>query len=68
MLSFEIKREGKSIEIDCDQAGLEVLIATLQSLRNTATHVHLTTRKHLSERTPTGNPAASEVIISTGGD
>jgi hypothetical protein len=68
MLSFEITRSGKTIEIICDQQGLDLLITTLGTLRNTADHIHLCAPRELSNVTPTGGAAVPEVIITTGGD
>jgi len=68
MLSFGVTREGKALEIDCDQEGLELFIKTLEKLRSTSTHVHLRAPRDLSESNPWGKTAIPEVIISTGGD
>jgi hypothetical protein len=72
LLSFQLKDSGQTIQIACDQQGLETLIGVLEKLRNTATHIHLRTPsnggRELSERTPWGEEAIDEVIIITGGD
>lgn len=72
MLSFEIIRKGKAIQICCDDEGLNRFIAMLEKLRGTATHIHLCSPAHggneLNEENPWGTKAVSEVIITTGGD
>ena len=68
MLSFSVARNGKTIQIDCDHAGLGDLLATLEGLKRSATHVHLRSPKELSDKTPWGEPAVPEVIITIGGD
>lgn len=72
MLSFEIIRKGKAVQICCDDEGLNRLIGTLEKLRGTATHVHLRSPasggSELSEENPWGTKGVSEVIITTGGN
>ena len=72
MLSFEIIRKGKAVQICCDDEGLNRLIGALEKLRGTATHIHLRSPagggNELSEKNPWGPMAISEVIITTGGD
>lgn len=72
MLSFQVTNSGQTVQIYCDQQGLEKLIATLEKLRGTADHIHLLTApnggRELSEQTPWGDEAVGEVIITTGGD
>jgi len=72
ILSFEIINSGRSIQIDCDRQGLEILIGALEKLRSTASHIHLRTPSNggheLSEQTPWGKEAIGEVIITTGGE
>lgn len=73
MLSFQIVPHGKSqvIQIYCDDAGLAVLAAALERLRESG-HLHLRAPgaggQELSETTPFGEAAVDEVIITTGGD
>lgn len=73
MLSFHIVPLGKSqaIQIYCDDAGLAVLAAALERVRETG-HLHLygpgMGGRELSETTPFGELAVGEVIITTGGD
>jgi hypothetical protein len=72
MLSFEVIDSGQTIQILCDQQGLETLIGALEKLRGTADHIHLRSPsnggRELSEQTPWGHEAIGEVIIGTGGD
>ncbi len=71
MLSFEIVRSGKAIQIDCDSEGLATLIHALERVRQ-AGHVHLWAPSacghELSDETPWGHKAIGEVIITIGGD
>lgn len=70
MLSVEIKENGKAIQIDCDDAGIDVLIDRLSKLRGSGGHTHLCAPSAggdiLSEQTPWGSPAVFELIISHG--
>ena len=71
MISFAITNSGQTIQIACDQEGLEQLIGSLESLRDTADSIRLHTPprgKELDERTPWGGATVPEVIIITGGD
>jgi hypothetical protein len=72
MLSFQIVRDGKTIQIDCDNDGIDLLIDTLLKLKGSGSHVHLCAPSHggieLSDLTPHGASAISEVIVSHGGD
>ncbi|WP_284268567.1 hypothetical protein [Bradyrhizobium iriomotense] len=72
MLSFQIKNENRTIEISCDNAGISQLVEVLTRLRGSGNHVHLLTPScggsQLSEKTPYGENAIGEVIISHGGD
>jgi len=73
MLSFEVINSGKTIQVDCDSEGLEILIAALEEFKTKdLSHVHLRAPSvggHvLSDKTPWGKEAVGEVIISLGGD
>jgi hypothetical protein len=72
VLSFQISNSGRTIVIDCDDAGISNLINFLNKLRGSGSHVHLwgpsAGGKDLDETTPYGEAAVSEVIISHGGD
>jgi hypothetical protein len=75
MLSFELIRDGKAIEIQCDDRGIDALIDVLGKLRGSGSHIHLLAPSHgggssaaLSDMTPYGQKAIAEVIISHGGD
>jgi hypothetical protein len=71
VLSFEMVNDGKAIQILCDSEGLDTLIGALDRVR-TSGHLHLRTPsnggRELSEKTPWGDDAIGEVIITTGGD
>ena len=72
MLSFQVSNACKVIQIDCDCEGLEKLLALLQKLKNEKSgHIHLSTPSgggFLNEKTPWGENAVNEVVISLGGD
>jgi hypothetical protein len=58
----------KAIQIDCDEAGLDVLLAAIANIREHGGHRHLCTPSNggneLSEKTPYGEAAIGEVVIS----
>jgi hypothetical protein len=69
MLSFQISNSGRTINVDCDAKGMAVLLGALARLvGDRASHVHLWTAAasggQLSEKTPWGDDAVSEVIIN----
>lgn len=72
MLSFQIVQiaQGQAIQIYCDEAGITVLVEALRRARETG-HVHLWGpsfgSSDLSDKSPFGEPAIGEVIITTGG-
>lgn len=72
MLSFQITNSGREIQIYCDEEGVAKLIASLEEIRSTGSHIHLCTPSNggqeLSEKTPWGGDAVGEVVISFGGD
>jgi hypothetical protein len=41
MLSFSTTNSGRTIQIDCDDAGIAKLIDMLSKLRGSGTHMHL---------------------------
>src|SRR6185369_13255669 len=41
MLSFQVIREGRTIQICCDDQGVDALMAVLKKLRGSGSHVHL---------------------------
>ncbi|MGC2083470.1 MAG: hypothetical protein WA702_08935 [Bradyrhizobium sp.] len=69
-LSFTIEREGKTIQLCANDAGIDKLIEALQKLKKVR-HMHLwdTTNspKHgiLSENAPFGQPAVCEISMTT---
>jgi hypothetical protein len=73
MLSFQVIREGRIIQICCDDQGVDALIAVLKKLRGSGSHVHLlahsTGQKNatLSDTDPFGEEVIKEVIITHGG-
>ena len=72
MLSFSIKESGRSIQIYCDKEGVLALVAALEEVRDAGSHTHLLAPSRggqvLSDKTPWGEAAVSEVIVSFGGD
>jgi hypothetical protein len=75
MISFQTCNGGKVIRIDCDDSGIDILLSVLAELRGSGSHVHLYApaaksdgRTVLSDKTPFGEEAVSEVIIGHGGD
>ena len=70
-LSITIENQGRSIQVHCDEAGLDALIAALQGAR-TAGHLHVRSPanggKVLDDQDPWGNPAIGELIVTLGGD
>ena len=71
MISFQNLSSG-SIQICCDDAGIDKLVTVLRSLRGSGTHVHLWAPskggEDLDDMNPFGEKAVSEVIITHGGD
>lgn len=71
MLSVEIIRNGDAVQVMCDQAGLDQLRSAVDLLGKNG-HVHLSTCSAatfvLSEQTPWGRKAVTEVIFTVGGD
>ena len=72
MLAFQIINSGKTIQINCDDQGMATLISALQKIRPSGGHVHLrgpsSGGSDLSEKTPWGESAAGEVILTWSGD
>jgi hypothetical protein len=70
MLSFQVTRERRTIQICCDDA----LIAVLKKLRGSGSHVHIWAQSAggknaiLNEANPFGEEVIKEVIITHGGD
>jgi hypothetical protein len=73
MLSFHVIREGRVIQIYCDDQGIDSLIAVLTKLRGSSSHDHIWAQSAggknaiLNEENPSGEIAINEVIISHGG-
>jgi hypothetical protein len=67
MLCFQIVESGNAIQIYCDSKGVTALIAKLERVREQG-HLHLRVPVDLADQTPFGDPAVSEIIITTGGD
>jgi hypothetical protein len=65
MLSFQIKNESRTIEVNCDDAGIAQLVEVLMRLRGSGNHVHLLSPScggnQLGEKTPDGEDAVGEV-------
>ena len=71
MLSFRIVSTGRAVEISFDDEGRDVLIDALRKVSGSHTHLGTfsgPTEPGLSETTPFGEQALSEVIITHGGD
>jgi hypothetical protein len=74
MSSFQVIREGRIIQICCDDQGIDALIAALEKLRGSGSYVHLlahsTGQKNaiLCDTDPFGGEVIKEVIITHGGD
>ena len=75
MLAFELSNENQTIQITCDDAGIDAFVSVLLTLKGTGSHVHLRTPVDGSDRaaklsavTPWGDPAIAEVIVSHGGE
>lgn len=72
MLSFLIANDGKEIQIICDGKGAGTLVSAVEKIRHTGGHVHLRSPgaggRELSEKTPWGEDAVGEVIITCNGD
>jgi hypothetical protein len=74
MLSFQVVREGQTIQIYCDDQGIDALIAVLTELRGSGSHVHIWAQSAggknaiLNEADPFGNAAVKDVSITHGGD
>ena len=71
MITFQIIREGRGIQIYCDAQGKTTLASALEKARE-AGHVHLLTPSNggheLNEKTPWGEETVGEVIITWAGD
>jgi hypothetical protein len=74
MLSFQVIREGRVIQICCDDQGIDALIAVLIRLRGSGSHDHIWAQSAggknaiLNEEDPFGEATIKEVIITHGGD
>ena len=72
MLSFQIVRNAQAVQISCDDDGIDRLIATLRSLRGSGSHTPLWAPSRggteLDDKSPFGERAIPEVIITHGGD
>jgi hypothetical protein len=74
MLSFQVIREGRVIQIYCDDQGIDALIAVLTQLRGSGSHDHIWAQSAggknaiLNEANPFGEEVIKEVIITHGRD
>jgi len=72
VLSFQITRQGRVIQIDCDEEGMATLIAAVKKAQLDGDHLHLRTPsnggRELSEKTKWGEDAVWEVIINWVGE
>jgi hypothetical protein len=69
MLSFQIDKSSREIQIDCDARGMATLLGTLAHLvGERSSHRHLwgpdSGGKDLDEKTPSGEEAVTSVIIN----
>lgn len=70
MLSFQLNDAGRSVMVYCDSNGLNQLINTLTSLRESPDmgHIHMRSPsaggEMLNDQNPWGETAVSEVVIS----
>lgn len=69
MLSFQITKSGRCINVECDAEGMAVLLGAMAKLvGERASHLHLWTVAasggQLSEKTPWGEDAVPEVVIN----
>lgn len=71
MISFQVLSAG-SIQICCDDEGIDTLVAVLRRLRGSGSHVHLLAPskggKDLDDKNPFGDDAVPEVIVTHGGN
>jgi hypothetical protein len=71
MLSFVIDY-GNQIQIICDEKGAGTLIDAVERIRHTGGHVHLRSPggggRELDDKTPWGEDAVAQVIITCHGD
>ena len=68
-LSFTV-RDGRTIQVNANIAGIDKLIHALQSLKEQG-HLHLwetSVGGILSDKDPWGNIAVTDVSMTTGGD
>lgn len=72
MLSFQIIQSGSAIQIYYDAAGMTTLVEALRRGLSPAGHVHLRAPssggRALNETNPWGDPAVTEVIITSADD
>ena len=72
MISFQIVQSEMAVQIEVDDDGVQALVDALNTLRGSGSHVHLRSPSaggsDLADKTPWGDPAVGEVIISHGGD
>jgi hypothetical protein len=65
---FEIIDSGRAIQVYCDGEGMATLVAALEKIRSADGHGHLCTPSNggheLSEKTPYGNDAVREIIVT----
>lgn len=72
MIGFTIREKENAIGICCDEDGIAALIEALEQLRSNRGHLHLRSPARgghtLAEKTPWGEDAIAEVIITWAGD
>jgi hypothetical protein len=69
-LSFTIEREGRTIQVNANIAGIDKLIEALQDVKKQG-HLHLWDTSIggiQSEKDPWGNTAVCDVSMTAGGD
>ena len=72
MLSFRVINKGNGIQVDCDEHGMATLLEAFKKIQPAGGHIHLCTPancgKELDEKSPWGEDAVGEVIITWVGD
>ena len=46
VIAFTLTNENRCIEIDCDDAGIDMLVGTLLRMKGSGSHIHLRAPEH----------------------
>ncbi len=72
MLAFTITNSGRTISMSCDDAGIDTLMSAFEKIKLKGGHIHLRSAGQggmaLAEKTPWGEPAIAELVITWAGD